>query len=248
MKRQLFRIAVVFAIMGVVHQLAEAALIVDVEGGKVFTGYNDVRIPGTSGTKFSLSEEVESESTWYWRGRIGYLVAHEHFFTFLVAPLRIEGSGKIDRDILFENTIFPAQTPLRTAFQFNTYRVGYRYNFISNERGIVGGGITLLVRDAYIEVEGGGQSAKSSNLGFVPLLNFHVSGRIIPQLGVLVEGEALASKQGRAFDILTALVYYISDSLSAKAGYRFIEGGADNNEVYTFSLFHFAVGGIELRW
>lgn len=226
----------------------EAAIIVDVEGGKVFFGYNDVRIPGNTGTKFSLSDEVESEPTWYWRARAGYLIEEQHFLSLLIAPLRVEGSGKVDRPVVFENATFSANAPLKTTFQFNTYRLGYRYNFLLHERGVVGGGITLLVRDAYIEVEGDGQSAKSSNLGFVPLLNFHVSGKITPYFGILFEGDALASTQGRAFDILTALVFHLSDSLSVRTGYRFIEGGADNDKVYTFSLFHFAMAGIEMRW
>ena len=32
------------------------------------------------------------------------------------------------------------------------------------------------------------------------------------------------------------------------AGYRILEGGADNDEVYTFSLFHFIVAGVETRF
>ena len=33
--------------------------------------------------------------------------------------------------------------------------------------------------------------------------------------------------------------------LSIKMGYRMLESGADNDEVYTFSMFHFAVFGLE---
>jgi len=32
------------------------------------------------------------------------------------------------------------------------------------------------------------------------------------------------------------------------AGYRILEGGADNEEVYTFSLFHYLVAGVETRF
>ncbi len=234
--------------VGLFIKATPASLVLDFEGGKVYPGYNDVRIPGDTGTKFSLYDEIETDQAWYWRARAGYLIDERHFVYLLVAPLKVEGSGKVDRPVVFENATFSANAPLRATFQFNTYRAGYRYNFLVHERGVVGGGISLLVRDAYIEVEGDGQSAKSSNLGFVPLLNFHVSGTITPFFGILFEGEGLASAQGRAFDILTALVFHLSDSLSVKAGYRFIEGGADNEKVYTFSLFHFATAGIEVRW
>lgn len=248
MKKMLIGVILLTSFFGLFVKAASASLVVDIEGGKVFPGYNDVRIPGDTGTKFSLYDEVETDPAWYWRIRAGYLIEERHFVSFLIAPLKVEGSGKVDRPVTFEDATFSANAPLQTTFQFNTYRLGYRYNFLVHERGVVGGGVTLLVRDAYIEVEGDGQSAKSSNLGFVPLLNFHVSGKINPYFGILFEGDALASSQGRAFDILTALAFYLSDSLSVKVGYRFIEGGADNDKVYTFSLFHFATMGIELKW
>ncbi len=226
---------------------AMAQLVLDVEGGKVYPGYNDVRIPGDTGTKLSLEDEVETDSAWYWRARAGCQIGERHFVSVLAAPLRVRGSGSADRDVNFDGTVFPAGTPLESTFQFNTYRAGYRYDFFRTRRGMMGAGITLLVRDAYIELEGGGRSAKNSNLGFVPLINFRIMGMLVPGAGVLVEGDALASSQGRAFDIFTGLVFPVGADITLKAGYRFLEGGADNDKVYTFSLFHFASLGMEIR-
>jgi hypothetical protein len=31
-------------------------------------------------------------------------------------------------------------------------------------------------------------------------------------------------------------------------GYRILEGGADNDEVYTFSLFHYAIASVALEF
>ena len=36
----------------------------------------------------------------------------------------------------------------------------------------------------------------------------------------------------------------LSDRLVLRAGYRILEGGADNDEVYNFSLFNYASAGI----
>lgn len=227
---------------------AMAQLILDLEGGKVYPGYNDVRIPGNSGTEFSLRDDVQTDPAWYYRVRAGYLVEERHFIWILAAPLRVRGSGRADRDINFDGTVFPANTPLESTFQFNTYRVGYRYDFFKTDRGSIGAGVTLLVRDAYIELEGGGSSAKNSNLGFVPLINFRIHAMLVPWVGIVVEGDALASSQGRAFDILSGLVFPVSEAVSVKAGYRFLEGGADNDKVYTFSLFHFASFGVEIKF
>lgn len=226
---------------------AMAQVVLDLEGGRVFPGYNDVRIPGDAGTELSLYDEIETDAAWYGRVRAGYLIEERHFVSVLAAPLRVRGTGSVNRAVSFDGTVFPANTPLESTFQFNTYRASYRYDFYRSERGVIGAGITLLVRDAYIEIEGGGQSAKNSNLGFVPLINFRILGMFVPQMGALIEGDALASSQGRAFDIFTGLVFPVTPGITVKAGYRFLEGGADNEKVYTFSLFHFAALGVEVR-
>jgi hypothetical protein len=62
---------------------------------------------------------------------------------------------------------------------------------------------------------------------------------------VRVEGDALAAPQGRAEDIFAGIVVDAGPRLSFKTGYRVLEGGADNDEVYTFALIHYiAVGAI----
>ena len=45
----------------------------DIEGGWVFPGYNDVRIPGDLGTKLSLTEDLSADSFPAFRAR--YAVA-----------------------------------------------------------------------------------------------------------------------------------------------------------------------------
>jgi hypothetical protein len=59
-----------------------------------------------------------------------------------------------------------------------------------------------------------------------------------------LEGDALAAKQGRAEDVLLALLYRLSPKVTVKAGYRIVEGGANVEEVYNFALIHYASLGI----
>lgn len=64
------------------------------------------------------------------------------------------------------------------------------------------------------------------------------------KFGILLEGDALAAPQGRAEDVLLAATYRLSDRFGLKAGYRILEGGADNDEVYNFALFNYASVGL----
>jgi len=56
--------------------------------------------------------------------------------------------------------------------------------------------------------------------------------------------DALAAPQGRAEDIFAGIVVDAGKQWSIKAGYRFLEGGADNDEVYTFAAVHYVAGGV----
>ena len=39
---------------------ADGGTVLDIEGGGVLSGYNDVRIPGSTGTLFSLVDDLET--------------------------------------------------------------------------------------------------------------------------------------------------------------------------------------------
>ncbi len=43
-------------------------------------------------------------------------------------------------------------------------------------------------------------------------------------------------------------VVRLNDSVDLDLGYRLVEGGADNDEVYTFAFFHYAVAGVRVRF
>lgn len=221
---------------------AYAALFFDIEGGRTYTGYNDIRIPGDSGTKFSLKDDLSTDPSWYYRLRLGYLHGERHFFSILYAPLTVKGSGTADREIRYRNTVFPEGTRLEATYTFNSYRATYRYNFIVG-RFTAGAGLTGKIRDAGIAVEGGGQKEEETNVGFVPLVNFMVCWNFFSQLSLYFGGDALFSQYGRAEDVAVALLYSFK-SFTVYAGYRMLEGGADNSEVYTFALFHYLFAGV----
>jgi hypothetical protein len=44
--------------------------------------------------------------------------------------------------------------------------------------------------------------------------------------------------------MLLALLYNPSRNVASKVGYRIVEGGADVEEVYNFTLLHYLVGGV----
>ncbi|MFP4064291.1 MAG: hypothetical protein ACLFS0_02155 [Bacteroidales bacterium] len=217
---------------------------IDLESGVVFPGYNDVRIPGDQGTLFSFTEDLTPEPAFFYRLRLDYTIKSRHTLSLLYAPLEIKSTGSIPQDILFEGVEFSANTPLNGTYKFNSYRLTYRYDIVQNPGFEFGLGVTAKIRDAKIALTSPEPASEKTNVGFVPIINFRLFYHIDDKFGLLLYGDALAAPQGRAEDVLIAATFELSDRLSARAGYRILEGGADNDEVYNFSLFNYASLGI----
>jgi hypothetical protein len=227
---------------------AQERVAIDLETGAAFTGYNDVRIPGNTGTLFSLTDDLRSKTAYFWRGRLDYRVSHKNVLSVLAAPLEVTATGAIDRPVFFVDRTFPGGTPLTATYVFNSYRVTWRYELVQNERWRFGLGVTMKVRDAVTRLEGGGQRAEKTDLGVVPLVNFKLERALGSRATFRLEGDALAAPQGRAEDVFVGLVFPVSRSVSIKAGYRLLEGGADVDEVYTFTAVHYAAVGAIVRF
>lgn len=223
---------------------AKAQAFIDIESGIVFAGYNDVRIPGDGGTRFSLTDDLKSQDDWFYRLRGGFLINKRHSISLLYAPLTVKSTGSLSIPVEFSGTTFPMNTPLNATYKFNSYRLTYRYDFVHKPKTEFGLGLTAKIRDAKIGLKGAGLVAEKDNFGFVPLINFRLALNTGAGIGFLLEGDALAAPQGRAEDVLAALTFKLTDKITWKVGYRILEGGADNDEVYTFAMYHYASTGL----
>ena len=217
---------------------------IDLETGAVATGYNNVRIPGDQGTLFSMKDDLIPKTKIFYRIRVSYTIKTRHTLSLLYAPLEIKSDGNVSNDILFEGVTFPANTDLAGTYKFNSYRLTYRYDIVLKPKFEFGLGFTAKIRDARIRLASATMESEKTNVGFVPIINFRMLWKPYEKIGILLEGDALAAPQGRAEDILIAATYRASDWLGLKAGYRILEGGADNDEVYNFSMFNYAAVGI----
>jgi hypothetical protein len=63
-------------------------------------------------------------------------------------------------------------------------------------------------------------------------------------MSLCLGGYALAAPQGRVEEVIISATFSLTDHFELKAGYRILEGGADNDEVYNFALFNYASVGL----
>lgn len=227
---------------------ASGGFVASLQGSAVFTGYNDVALPGDSGTMISYSSDLDSPVVFSPRIEAGYEFAFPFYAGIMASTLRLEADGTLKKNVNFDDKTFASGTDVKATYRFDSYRATVRYYFIDNGNLKMGAGFTGKIRDANITLEGGGQKGSLENTGFVPIINLYLRWSFTPEFSLLVYGDGAWSPCGRAEDFFAGLLYGINDNVSLMAGYRVLEGGADNDTVYTFSLFHYAVAGLELRF
>jgi hypothetical protein len=223
-------------------------VLVSVEGDLTWQTRNDNRIPGTTGTRFDLAD-FDTGPFPAFRLYAGYTWNDRHQLRFLYAPLGVEVNGQFAQAVSFQGVTFAAGTATTGYYQFNSYRATYAYHFEPTGSWRFALGFTAKIRDAEVRLTQGGQTATKKNVGFVPLLNFQAAADLGDGWTFRFDLDGLAAPQGRAFDgavfaerLLTQ--WESGQTLSAFAGYRTIEGGADNDEVLSFAWVHKAVLGV----
>jgi opacity protein-like surface antigen len=228
---------------------ADAEFEFDLESGAVWNTKANVQIPQEGGTFFSLAKDLDADNPQaFFRGRFTWHLGERHDLSVLYAPLEMDFSGRFDRTVRFAGTDFRADANTTGFYRFDSYRFTYRYNLIHNEQVEFGVGITAKIRDAEVNLRQGGRSADDSNTGFVPLLNYRLQWRFSQPFSLLTEGDALGAPQGHAIDASAALQWHATDNLTFRVGYRILDGGADNDSVYTFSRFHYSLVGVSFRF
>lgn len=246
-KRHHFALSVLTLFMGILlmpigqAQAETQRWNISLETGAVWQSYNDVQIPGDTGTRFSLSDLVGNDPAPFFRLELFYDVADRHQLRFLVAPLGYTESGVLDKDVNFDGQTFSAGETTEATYKFNSYRATYRYRFYDGPKWTWRVGGTLKIRDAEIALKQGNVSASSTDLGIVPLLNLYGDYRFANRWHFIVDFDGLASPQGRAIDLGLKLNYDIDRHWTVGGGLRVVEGGADNDKVYNFAQFNYAV-------
>jgi hypothetical protein len=164
-----------------------------------------------------------------------------HEWRVLVAPLSVSGTDTLDRPVSFAGTNFSAGLATEASYRFDSYRLTYRYVVHDGERWDWCVGLTGKVRDAEIELEQAGANAKKTDTGFVPLLHFVGDYALDDDWRISLDVDGAWAPQGRALDAALKLYWRFSERAELGFGYRTVEGGADNDEVYTFAWINEAV-------
>lgn len=219
----------------------------DVEGQTAWQIRNQFRIPGTTGTLVSLEDHANGPFPAF-RATVVWDLGENSSLRVLAAPLRLSVDFTPQAPVAFQGKTFGALRPTRARYEFDSYRLTWLYRFDAPGAWSFRAGLTAKVRDARIGLASGSLSAEKTNTGVVPLLyggaRYAPGGRFAVDLDV----DGAWAPQGYAVDVALRAEWRLAGKASAFAGYRFLDGGADNDEIYTFATFHYATAGLSVRF
>lgn len=217
------------------------------ETGPAWQTRNDFRIPGDAGTLVKLAE-FDSGPTASVRATLTFDLNDKQSLRFLAAPLRIETAFTPVGAVLFQDLVYSAGRPIEARYTFDSYRLSWYRRFAPRGQWSFRLGVTLKVRSAEIGLAGDSGRSVKEDLGLVPLVYAYARYQASHGFALELEADALAAPQGRAEDVSLKGVWRLSDRVELDLGYRLLEGGADNDKVYTFAYFHYAVAGARVRF
>lgn len=226
----------------------EKAFMLEAETGGLWFSRNRTEIPSDTGTRFDLDDLTGSGPDAYLRLAASYRFDPKHSLRLTYAPIRASGTGRLTETVRFVDADFTAGAPVRGVYRFDTYRLTYRWTFHSSDTWDFGVGGSVLLRDAKIQLEQGNTRRRDEDIGVVPLLHLYGARHLGPDTSLVLDIEGAAAPQGRAIDASLTLRHTLPSGWQMFAGYRTLEGGADNDDVYTFAWMHFATLGLALTF
>lgn len=235
-------LSVAMATAGFVFAGDQPAFVLEMEAGSTWQSGNDVQVPNTlAGTRFSL-KDLAGQGPWF-AGRVYFTwnISPRNGVRLLVAPLSYTETGIFDEPVDFAGASYLPEFPTEATYQFNSWRLTYRYKLKDGDRWKLWIGGSLKVRDAKIELRQGDTTSKDTDLGLVPLVYFAADYRVAERWHVVFDFDGLAGGPGRAIDLSLKLRYDVNDHWAVTAGYRMLEGGVDIDDVYNFAWFNSAV-------
>ena len=212
----------------------------DFEIGAVSNPRNVVRSPGDTGTRFELNRLTGQGP--FAQQRVQWIrsVSDDKEMRVLIAPLSFSGTGTLDRNVDFAGQTFASGTSVDARYAFHSYRFSMRRRVLQTPRTRAWAGWTVKVRDAGIHLRTATQSASDTNIGLVPLLHGAATHQFAPRWTLDFDIDALGAPMGRAIDAGLRVQHALKDGTKIGIGLRTLEGGADNDRVFTFAWLNYA--------
>ncbi len=155
--------------------------------------------------------------------------AKKHRFRFQRLPIHYEADDTVKRSFVFNGQSFSVGLPVQTEANFDTYRIGYEYDFLYFAKGFVGAMLDVKYTNVSVDLQSpiGSEFTKA----FAPIPTIGFIGRAYPIPNVAITSElsffrvpdSLAEQlegDGSYTDFDVNVTYNFNRFIGAQAGYR----------------------------
>ena len=151
--------------------------------------------------------------------------ARKHKFRIAYTPIDYSGEVLLSRQIVFNGIAFNVGLPIQTQFKWNTWRFGYEYDFVSNDKGFFGFILEGRYVDAQLSLNSPLDNEFAQAKGPVPAVGG--IGRVYVHKNVSITGEVTGMKVpeiqdyvGSFFDLDVYGTFNVNQYFGVQAGYR----------------------------
>lgn len=222
----------IIVILIVIFSITSFASELSLDVGQTTTNFNRFSIPKSQDNQLSFKE---TDALTSYRLTAFINLANNNQLYFLYAPLEVSYDFTSNKNFTFNKTNFVQGQKTSAKYKFNSYRVGYMWNYGQNALKYWLG-VVAKIRDADISISQGSNKDNYDNIGVVPLFSLGFEFDLLSTLSIYSHTDALGSSRGSAYDSQLELKWKLND-ISASIGKRILGGGADNDRVYNFAQF-----------
>ncbi|MFH1757811.1 MAG: phosphatase PAP2 family protein [Pseudomonadota bacterium] len=215
---------------------------------RAYLSENKVTAPSDTGTQFSLDhfDKIDDPTTTAAVG-LGISLDDRHEVNLRFAPFESQDHGYFNTPVLFQSTVFPTDTEIRSSYRLYETRIQYDYNLNPSGpwMGKVGGALSGKWATVKLQMKNGPLAAEVQKWVVLPLLHLLGGYQLTPKLLITADANWIRMAANRHFDGGISLRYQLNRHWDVGGGYRFystkFDAGAIENEV-TYNIAFFSMG------
>ena len=199
---------------------------------------------GENGTEFDYVAEGGQDIFFRFnRLTAEVLLGRRHRIILLFQPLDIQTEALLRRDVVIDDLIFPADTPMKLRYGFDFWRLSYLYDFWKQKDRELSIGLSLQIRNASISFRSYDGTLFRINQGVGPVPIFKFRTRIPFKNGLwfgseidgfYASGKYITGSEndfvGSILDASIRFGFELSKSFDTFLNIRYIGGGARGSE------------------
>ncbi|HEY8536927.1 MAG TPA: hypothetical protein VIL25_10775, partial [Vicinamibacterales bacterium] len=180
------------------------------------------------GTDIDIRADLGFENKGLQEFRFVFRPARKHKFRLAYAPISFSGDTTLRRDVVFNGVTYRVGLPLQSEFEWDTWRVGYEYDFLYRDRGHLGFILETRFTTAMLDLRSPVASEFSRVRAPIPAVG--LGGKVYPRRNLAVGGEftflkvpEISGHEGTLFDFDLSGTYNFTNNFGVSGGFRTVD-------------------------